>query len=341
MTRRKDGRWQQKVTLEVDGRPVTRYFYGKTKAEVLRKVNAWTAEVERGRTFQAVADEWWAITLDEIAHNTSKSYRPAYNRARLYFGDAPIKGVRPVDIRKFITEFVRETGAADKTARTQLMIVNLICKHALNCGDIDANPAIGITVPKHLPKNGRELPSDEDLRRVKSSWGCAFGMFAYWALYTGCRRGELLALTWEDVDLDTRTVYINKSVYFVSNTPHIKEPKTLSGFRSVPLLTALYDRIKDHKSTGLIFPGADGGLIKNMEFQRLWKAYATESGVTATPHQLRHAYATMLYEADIPARDAMELLGHAQLSTTEEIYTHIRERRKEQIKAALLDVDIA
>lgn len=341
MTRRKDGRWQERVVIHADGRQITKYFYGKTKAEVNAKIHAYKVETERGRPFAEVADEWWTIAYDDIEHNTAKSYRAPYNRAKLYFGDTPIKEIRPVDIRRFLTEFVRETAPADKTCRTQLMIVNLICKHALNCGDIDSNPATGITVPKHLPKNLRDMPTDDDLQRVKDSVNCTFGLFAFFALYTGCRKGELLALEWDDIDLFDRSIEITKSVYFVSNNPHIKQPKTLAGFRTVPIPNKLYEQIKGHKGRGLVFPGPTGRLITNGQFNRLWNAYKAESGVTATPHQLRHAYATMLFEADISAKDAQELLGHSQLSTTEDIYTHIRDQRKERIKAALLDVDIA
>jgi integrase len=186
------------------------------------------------------------------------------------------------------------------------------------------------------------MPSDEDLRRVKSSADCTFGLFALFALYTGGRRGELLALTWEDVDLEARTIEITKSVYYVGNNGHIKEPKTAAGYWVVPILNALYTVIKDRRGSGLIFRDPiTGGLMRNMSFTRIWAKYAAESGVTATPHQLRHAYATMLYEAGIAPKDAMELLGHAQLSTTEDIYTHIREQRRALIRKQLLDVDIA
>lgn len=342
MTRRKDGRWQQRVTLTVSGRPVSRYFYGRTKAEVLRKINAWTAEVERGRSFQAVADEWWAITMDELSPNSVKGYRPACRRACEYFGQTPIRELRPVDVRKYITEFVREHNPAEKTTRTQLLIVNLICRHALNCGDIDSNPVVGVTVPKHLPRGTREIPTDEDLRRVKESADLPFGMFALWALYTGCRRGELLALTWEDVDLRARTVEITKSVYYMGNSPHVKEPKTMAGVRTVPILNALYRLIKDQRGSGPIFPDPDtGGLMRESTFKRLWKAYASASGVNVTPHQLRHTFATMLFEAGVAPKDAQELLGHSNLSTTEEIYTHLRDQRRALIRRQLLDVDIA
>ena len=74
-------------------------------------------------------------------------------------------------------------------------------------------------------------------------------------------------------------------------------------------------------------------------FRRQWYAYQKESGVTATPHQLRHAYATMLYEAGIDEKLAQELMGHADISTTKNIYTHIRLSRMEDAANKLNSID--
>ena len=90
---------------------------------------------------------------------------------------------------------------------------------------------------------------------------------------------------------------------------------------------------------GLIFPNDDGGLLTEMQFQKLWAAYTGESGVSCTPHQIRHGYATMLFENGIEVKDAQELLGHAYASTTQDRYTHIRQTRKETVKKQLLAVD--
>lgn len=340
MTRRKDGRWQQSLTVTEHGRRITKFFYGRTKAEVLRKIAAYKEKAPETRSFSAVADEWFEESSPELSYNTVRSYRSALRRAKLWFGSTPLSDIRPVDVRRYVTELARDNHASAKTARMYLTVVSLVFRHALNCGDIDANPAAGVTIPKNLPSAKRELPSDEDLRRVKASTDLPFGMFAFWALYTGCRRGELLALRWEDVDVANRTISVCRSLYFAGGESHVKEPKTLAGTRTVPLLNRLLEKITPGRR-GLIFPDPAGGLMRHSSYDRLWKRYAEESGVSSTPHQLRHSYATMLFEADISPKDAQELLGHANLSTTENIYTHIRDQRRAVIAEKLLDVDIA
>lgn len=339
MTKRKDGRWQESITVEERGRPKRIFFYGHSKAEVLRKIAAYRDAQKNGRTFREVAEEWWAEAEPGLAANTLRGYRPAKERAIDHFGDSYIRSIKPPDISKFIRGFVKTYNAADKTARTQLMMVNLICKYAVANGDLDENPARDISVPKGLKKESRLMPSDDDIKRVKGSYGCTFGMFAYFCLYTGLRRGELLALTWEDIDADGGVIAVSKSVYQDANTPHLKRPKTERGNRTVPLLNRLRERLTP--SHGLVFPDPKtGGLMTEMHFQLLWEKYRAESGVGCTPHQLRHAFATLLYEADVGEKDAQEILGHAQISTTRDIYTHIREQHRQKVYTNLRTMDI-
>lgn len=339
MTRRNNGLWQQQYTVVENGQKKQKYFYGRTKKEVLDKIAAYEAAAAAGRTFKEVAEDWWEEAEPQLAYNTTKGYRPALRRAIDEFGEDNIRELKPLDISRYIRRFVKSTHAADKTARTQLMVINLICRYAVESGDLEYNPARDITVPKGLEKKPREIASDDDIEKVKASTDCTFGMFAYWIMYTGMRRGELLALTWDDVDVEECTISISKSVYHIDNKPYIKQPKTAKGIRTVPLLNKLGAKIQP--AEGLVFPDpATGGLMTNMHFQSLWDKYASESGISCTAHQLRHAYATMLEENNVSEKDAQYLLGHAQISTTKDIYTHIRETKKEKIKSKLLDLDI-
>ena len=87
---------------------------------------------------------------------------------------------------------------------------------------------------------------------------------------------------------------------------------------TVPILDALLKKIKPRKK-GLVFPNRDGEYITGSQFEDYWNTYRDETGITATPHQFRHAYATMLFEAGIPPEEMQILLRHAQLSTTMDI----------------------
>ncbi len=333
MTRRKNGTWQEAVTI--NGK--RKFFYGKTKAEVLGKIRAYEEQQETGAFFEDVADEWWEAHSETLTWNSLKPYRPAYKRTVAYFGKTPIKEILPREINRHIEQFA--ATHADKTVRTQLSVYNLIFRYAVKQGYLLVNPARDLTVPSGLKKTKRHSASPEDIKRVKKSTGLPFGMFAYWAMYTGMRRGELLALEWKDVDLKARTISVTKSLYHQHNKPFIKIPKTETSIGSLPILDALLKKIKPGK--GLVFPGADGGYMTRGEFTRAWQKYAQESGVTATPHQFRHVFATMLFEADVPAPEAQALLRHAQLSTTMDIYTDLRAEKMKKIHKKVYAVDIS
>lgn len=332
MKKRADGRYV--TNMMIDGKRV--YFYGKSRAEVNNKIRDYQARKEQGPLFRDVAEEWWEAASPLLAHNSLKNYKPAYERAKSNFVDSFISGIVPADINQVIARFSRT--AADKTTRTQLMIYNLIFKYAVNQGYIMFNPARDVSVPKNLPKRKVSMPSDEDIKRIKESTDCTFGLFAYMALYTGLRRAELLALEWKDINFEKRIITVNKALEYVGSVPNIKEPKTRSGYRTVPITDKLLPKL--HKGNGLVFPNSEGSYITESQFIMLWDKYKEESGVSCTPHQLRHAFATMLYENDIEGKDAQYILGHAQLSTTMDIYTDIREQRARRIgeKARSLDI---
>ena len=76
-TKRADGRWQEQLTVTEHGQRKQKYFYGKTKAEVLRKIAAYKEETKDGPLFSAVADDYWEAALETLADNTQSGYRPA------------------------------------------------------------------------------------------------------------------------------------------------------------------------------------------------------------------------------------------------------------------------
>ena len=180
-------------------------------------------------------------------------------------------------------------------------------------------------------------------------------------IYTGLRRGEALALTWADIDTKKKFVHVNKALSFVGGMPRVKSPKTVSGNRDVlllPDLEKLLKRPESAKDTDPIFQKKSGGYLPEATFRRRWKRYCKEAGLitdtpikrkdkngreythhiiepTLTPHQLRHGYATILFEAGVDAFTAQRLLGHANVETTLAIYTHLREKQKDKSVARL------
>ena len=341
MVKRKDGRWQERVVYEVNGKPTSKYFYGKTKTEVTRKIAEFsyqqeTAPKEKAK-FKPVAEAWWEEAEPKLAPNSIKNYKPAYNRAVARFGSSNIAEIRPFHIDDFLHDFIDENSPAEKTVKTQLSVLSLIFKYAVRKGFVDANPCRDLSVPSGLAKSVRRAAASDHIKTIQASTELPFGMFAYWVLYTGMRRGELLALTWEDVDIEKRIIHVTKSLYHENGKPKIKSTKTEAGERDLPIFDKLLERITP--GTGPVFPGKDG-YMNESEFVVAWRAYANKTGITSTPHQLRHSFATILHQNGIDAKDAQYLLGHAQLSTTMDIYTDIEEAHKKKVREALFKADL-
>jgi len=301
-------------------------FRGRTEDEVYLKILSYTPP---SPTFSDLASIWHDHHWKTISYNSTLCYNPAYQRAVDHFGAFQVTQIKPKDIQSFLFDF--SAGHAMKTVKTQLLILNLFFTWCVVNGYVDSNPAQSVSVPKGLPHTSREMPSDDVLIKIESSVLIPFGLFPYFLLYTGCRLGEALAIQQKDIDRKNNLISITKSVYWVSNVPHVKEPKTASGVRQVPLLPQLQAILPSGPSDSYLFSVNGSDPLKKSEYQKKWHDYLKLSGISVTPHQLRHAYATILYDAGVDRLDAQHLLGHSDSSVTEKIYTHIRESHKQKV----------
>lgn len=198
MTKRKDGRYQESLTI--NGK--RKYFYGHSKREVLQKIREYKEQYESGTRFEDVADAWWEAHERTLSPGTVKSYTPALRRAKEYF-DTTIDDIDPSDIYQYLDSLKRKQYS-QKSVRNHYMVLNQILRYAVETGFLASNPARDISIPKGLPRTTRGIPSDEDIEKIKQTTDQTMGMFAYWIMYTGCRRSELLALEWSDVDVDAK-----------------------------------------------------------------------------------------------------------------------------------------
>ena len=338
MVKRKDGRWQEAVTIEVNGRPKVKYFYGKTKTEVTRKIAEYKEEKKNdpGPLFSEIAEEWWEQHEPTLSPTTVDSYKRPYRRMMEHFRETPIQSITPPILDRWISDQIHEHNMARSTASNMMIVIRQIFIYAVRVGAVPFSPAGDLRLPRNLKKEKRTMPESNDIAKIKASVDCTFGLFAIMALYTGLRRGELLGLRWEDIDLKERTLRVERSWICMNSKPTTKEPKTETGKRTVLIPDKLLPHL--HPGTGYVFGGDH--LLTESQFHDLYDKYRRESGVTCSAHQLRHAYATMLYEANISVKDAQSLLGHAQASTTQDIYTDIRASRVKALRDVISCVDI-
>ena len=321
MQKRSDGRYCR--TLTIDGQK--KFFYGKTMKEANQKMAKWLAEqsvVEKeGELFETVREDWYDAHMPTLSPTTVKGYAPHYARALRKFSGRRITSVSPRDVSKFVNGL----GRSRKTARSQLSVLSLIFNHAIVHYGLETNPCDHITITRGTKATHRRSLTEREVDLIRANADGTDGLFANMLLLTGLRRGEILALQYKDVDRDNNCIHVSKSVYYEGNTPYLKEPKTDAGNRKVLLTKDLAMLIPSGKKNAYIFSD-DGGKspMHNQSAYTLWSRYAKRIGLVGiTPHYLRHNYATMLYKAGVDVKTAQYLLGHADISTTMNVYTHV------------------
>lgn len=325
MTKRKDGTYQAQVTIQVNGKPKIKYFYGKTQRNVRKKMLAYQGEIERGMLFEEVADKWDTAHREAVTYNAHRTYSVPYKMALESFSGVPVNQITPIDVNNHIKRLAAR-GYSLRTVKAHIALLNMIFNYAIIQEYCNENPAALIKPPRGLKTTQRELPNEIDIPIIEQSVDKPFGLFAYLLLNMGCRRGEALALTYEDIDFQNKTITVNKSIYFEGNAPIVKSTKTKAGDRVIILLDRLADQL-DKNGKGYLFHMEDGRPLTQTAFRRRWDSYIKATGITTTPHQLRHLFATVLYEADIDEATTKELMGHSSIAVTRNVYTHIRKTK--------------
>lgn len=338
MKRRPDGRWQKRITLP-NGKSKLIYSSATSERMAVKDFNLkmmqLSQDAENSTLFENVAESWADETFDKVEHNTLKQYRPCYTAAVEYFQGYKINEIKPTHISQYINNLTSKKYA-QKTIKNRLSVVSLIFKYALLNELIDVNPCVNISIPKGLPKTKRDKAIKEDENKICQNTDSLAGVLAYLYLTTGCRRGEALALDPADVDKKEMVLHINKTVEWIGNKPYIKDcPKTDAGIRDIPITEKLLNLLLPYMKQKYIFQNNNGELFGNSNFTRMWNKYKKEIGITCTPHQLRHSYATMLFDAGIDVKTAQRWLGHADINTTLAIYTHLSEQRQAESRKKL------
>ncbi len=343
MKKRSDGRFAKKVTLP-NGE--IKFFYGKTEREVYKKIDEYILQKSKPRTFNEVADQWQREHWENIEDGTITCYRPALARAIEKFGNIEVNDIKPLDVQRALNE-MKVLNYSHHTTAIYLSVLRQILNVAVLNSDIDVNPSIAVKVPKGLKTKKREIPNDEIIKAVDNGMDKDFGLFAYLIMYTGLRRGEALAIQLKDIFLKKQIINIYKSLSFNGSATKIKTTKTEAGQREVFILNRLIPMLSaiDGKPTDYLFGGEKP--LSESVYRRKWLKYCKAIGMIDknnkplfTPHQLRHVYATFLYEQEIGIKDAQKLLGHTKAETTQDTYQHIRMSRLPQVADKLNNIKV-
>ena len=362
------------LTKRADGRYRVKYqgkqFYGNTQKEAYAKRDEYRRMLEAG--IKAEADGLnvkayafrWVSTYK--AHLTPAAYDVhvrILNRFVSYrrIGERAMKDIDTIDIQGFYNEYA---GMSHSTLCDVRDTIKGLFKFALADRVIQYDPTIKATLPKGARGTHRIITVRE--RELISRTQHKLRPAAMVMLYAGLRRGEALALDVDrDVDFAAKTITVREAVRFEGQREAvIVAPKTEAGRRTIPLLDVLAEELEGLH--GLLLQSADGGHMSHSAWRSAWSSYITametlDNGchkrwygktkaqqelkargelppwrdVTIRPHDLRHSYCTMLYDADVDVKTAQAWMGHADQEVTLSIYTHLTAEREKRATKAL------
>lgn len=321
-----------------DGRFACRYkgrfFYGSTSDEAYAARDAYIRNEGSGRlpvremTVREYAAKWLPLYKSSVGNKCYNDYAKQLEALFPVIGGKLLSAVTVDDAAAVWQHYA---GYSSSTIRRARMLYISLFDTAIENDLCLRNPfrSRNNQPPKGSSGSHRALTDAEtDLIRAVPH---RFRLAVLIMLYAGLRRGEVLALSSDDIDLDKNLIHVSRAVRFESNQPILSDPKTEAGRRSVPILSVLRPYLVDH--SGLVAPSASGSLMSETAFKRAWASYlhalslAAGRPVSIRPHDLRHTYCTMLCDAGVNLKQAMIWLGHADEKMILRVYDHVRESR--------------
>lgn len=361
-------RWRGAITIgrNSDGRLKRKYLYGKTKQEVLNKMTEYKYKNNIGllpKNEQITVSEWFYTWLFEYKKtfckpSTFERYEGLY---RNYIKDSTISNIKLRDLRLNNIQTYYNNLSKNGKPNSTLKSINKPLKNCLNEAlkhdFIVKNYCELITLPSVEKNNEVKVFSTEQEKQfIKAVENNRLKALFILDLGTGLRIGELLALRWDDIDLENCELTVSKSlkrVTIIENGIRISKlieqtPKTKNSIRKVDIPSAIITILQNHKDKqslekvkagnlytdiNLVFSTELGNYIDDRNLRRSYKRILTKANIPYIKfHSLRHTYATRLFENGVPLKTVSELLGHADISVTANIYTHVM--KKEKTKAA-------
>ena len=349
--KRKDGRWEGRYVVghdPVTGKMISRNVLGKTQAEVKEKLRAAIENSKRldytqtGKyTVGQWMNEWFEayakVKVRPSSHQTYKGY--IENHIKPNIGDIPIEKLTSLQLQKFYRLLLTEgrvpriksekqpKGLSAKTVRNINQVISSAMDMAVRHKLILTNPTEGCELPKVEHREMKTLPAEQlgaFLREAKES-----GVYElyYMDLATGLRRGELLGLKWEDIDLQNGIIHVRRQVARVDGEVKEMPLKTKNSYRNISISSdavAMLTEMEAHRSSDYVFPSSTGGPISPDSVNNMLHRVLKRAGLPSIRfHDLRHTFATLALQNGVDIKTVSGMLGHFSAGFTLDTYAHV------------------
>ena len=360
ITRRKDGLYMARYTVETAIGAKRKTLYGKTRGEVSEKLTKAMADRDDGLVFDAdnlkVGEylERWLVdsVLDTVRPTTYERYEQIVRiHVRPALGSVKLKNLTPVHVRGLYREKLEE-GLSARTVRYIHVTLHKALKQAVQDGLIPRNATEAVKAPQVRREEMRPLSGDQVKVLLEVARGDRLEALYVLAIHTGLRQSELLGLKWEDVDLESGTLRVRRTLVTAKGGPVLTAPKTKGSRRSVKLTQGAVEALRSHlkhqlqeidragslwRENGLMFASESGEPLDRRYLTSCrYKALLKRAELPMIRfHDLRHTCATLLLSKNVNPKIVSEMLGHASIAITLDTYSHVLPNMRDQAAAAM------
>ena len=325
-----------------------RYASGKTKTEALTALRKATADRDGGLVFDAknlklgsYLDRW---LQDSVKGTVKQTTYEGYERlARVHLvptlGDIKLSLLTPAHIRALYREKIASGLAANSVQRIHALLHKALTQ-AVNDGLIPRNVTDAVKAPRQQRKEMKTFTPEQVHAFLDAAKGDRLRALYIVAIHTGLRQGELFGIRWEDVDFEAGTVSVHRTLSGAKGGPTFTTPKNDKA-RRVRLTPQAIEALRDHRKRqleermrlaglwqdhGLVFCSTVGTpLSRHNIYNRSFKPLLERAGLPRSFrfHDLRHTFATLMASSGGHAKVVQEMLGHATINITLDLYSHV------------------
>jgi len=357
---RSDGRWAASITLEGRKRKT---LYGKTRKEVQEKLRvAQNEQKQRLLTLgpQQMLKQYLEYWLEEVHRPTIRvgSYvgyrRVLDNHLIPILGHIQLQKLTPQDVQSLYTQKLKE-GLSSRTLRTTHAILHKALDDAVRWKFVAQNMCDLVSPPRLTKHEIQTLTQEQARKLLEVARGHRLEALLTVAVATGMRRGELLGLRWQDIDVANKSLYIRRTVNQYPSFGYVEnEPKTARSRRKIILPEFVLDALERHRAhqsvirlkagsawheRGLVFCNTLGDYQNTQYLGMLFRALLKEAGLPRIRfHDLRHSAATLLLSMGVHPKVVQELLGHSNISMTMDTYSHVLPSMQQEAMDKLNDL---
>jgi|SRR5215208_1088976 len=347
---KRSGLYMARYTVETPTGPKRKTIYGKKREDVSEKLAKALANRadgivvdDKNLTVGEYLDRWLSDCVRDTVRESTFS-RDKYlvtNHIKPSLGRLKLKNLNAIHLQGLYRERL-DSGLSGSTVQKIHHVIHKALAQAVRWSLIPRNPADDVKAPTPTPKEMHPLSADEARKLLEAARGDRLESLYVLAVHTGMRRGELLGLKWEDVDLEGATARVRRTLTRTDNGRRLAlgKPKTRKSRRTVRLTQRAVEALRSHRKgqleeklrigglyqdQGLVFVGEGGGFINPSNLrQRSFAPLLKRAELPQiTFHDLRHTCASLLFQKNIHPKFVQELLGHASVAITLETYSHM------------------